>query len=220
MKKRLLLPLLFSLISVAQASNVTNIGWSDLQGKVAPYHDPFKELTGEQLYNLSLYARITGIKKQSPEKVTEAMQKEAEDAKVMLENEKIDIAYMFEQRFIIMKKRQQAAMATNKLLIDTNIEIAGYMLPLEFDGELVTEFLLVPTIGACSHEPVPSPNQLILVKAENAIKANSLYMPIKISGILRTTAQAKDLYLVDGQKNIDLSYRVDNALVEPFIGTR
>lgn len=219
MKKMLLIPLLLSFISVVQATEVMKIGWQDLQGKVAPYQDPFKDLTEDQLYNLSIYARISHFQKNYPETVTEAMEKEAEKAKITLENEKIDIAYMFEQRDIIMQKRQQAALSTNGLLADKNIEMSGYMLALEFDGELVKEFLLVPTLGACSHKPVPPANQLILVKAQKPIKAGSPYMPVKVSGTLRITPQAKELYLVDGQKNIDMAYSLDNAIVAPFIST-
>lgn len=216
MKKLLLIALLSSLISMVQATETMKIGWQDLQGKIEPYKDPFKDLTQDQLYNLSIYARISEMQKHAPTKVTEAMIKEGEAAKATLISEKVDIAYMFEQRLIIMKKRQQAAMATNALLADRKVEMAGYMLALEFDGELVTEFLLVPTVGACSHKPVPSANQIILVKAKKPVKAGSAYLPIKITGTLRITPQAKDLYLIDGKKNIDMSYSMEDTVVEPY----
>lgn len=216
MKKLLLISLLLSLVSAVQAIEVIKIGWQDLQGTVEPYADPFKDLTEDQLYNLSIYARITEMQKYSPKSVTGAMDKEADTAKATLESEKIDIAYMFEQRDIIMKKRQKAAMATNSLLADREVEMAGYMLALEFDGELVKEFLLVPTVGACSHKPVPSSNQIILVKTKKPVKAGSAYLPIKITGTLRITPQAKDLYLVDGKKSIEMSYSMENTLVERY----
>ena len=40
-----------------------------------------------------------------------------------------------------------------------NIRMPGYVLPLEFDGHKVTEFFLVPYVGACMHAPVPPPKQ-------------------------------------------------------------
>ncbi|GLS90332.1 hypothetical protein GCM10007916_13990 [Psychromonas marina] len=218
MKKLLLIPFLLSFFSVVQATEAIKIGWVDLQGKVAPYQDPFKDLTEDQVYNLSIYARISKLQKDYPKVVTEAMKKEAEKAKATLVREKVDITYMFEQRLIVMNKRKQAAMATNSSLMNKNIEIEGYMLALEFDGEFVKEFLLVPTIGACSHKPVPSANQLILIKVQKAIKAGVPYMPIKVSGALRITAQSKNLNLVDGQKNIDMSYSLDNATITALSG--
>ena len=97
--------------------------------------------------------------------------------------------------------------------------MSGFMLALEFDNGLVTEFLLVPTMGACSHKPVPPANQIIYVKAKEAIEAGSPYMPIKVTGTLRITPQEKDLYLVDGQKNIEMSYTLEDTLVEPIVST-
>ena len=49
---------------------------------------------------------------------------ELENAKAKLLEEKIDIEYLFAQRLIIMEKRKAAAMATNSLLADKNIEMA------------------------------------------------------------------------------------------------
>lgn len=211
-----------TLVSVAQAAETTaplKINFTDLQGKVAPYKDPFKNLTDDQLYNLSIHARILSMQESMPESVTKAMIEESAKAKVLLEEQNVDIAYLFEQRLIIMEKRQQAAMVTNDLLKNKNIEIGGYMLALEFDDGLVTEFLLVPTIGACSHKPVPPANQLILVKTDKPIEAGSPYMPIRVTGKLLATPQQKDLYLVDGQKNIAMSYSMESAKVEPFLAT-
>lgn len=219
MKKLLLIPFLLSFFSVAQATEPQKISFNDLQGQVAAYKDPFKDLTEDQLYNLSIYARISEMQESVPERVTKEMIAEGENAKAQLIKENVDIEYLFEQRLIIMERRKAAAMATNGLLADKNIEMGGYMLALDFKDGLVSEFLLVPTIGACSHKPVPPANQLVLVKMEKPIKAGSAYMPIKVTGTLRITPQTKDLYLVDGKKNIDMSYSLDNALVEPYIAT-
>jgi hypothetical protein len=225
--KVLLIPFLFilfstALFSVAQAAELATpikINFTDVQGKVAPYEDPFKDLTEDQLYNLSIHARILSMQESMPDSVTKAMIEESAKAKAFLEEEKVDIKYMFAQRLIIMEKRQKASMVTNDLLIDKNVEIGGYMLALEFDDGKVTEFLLVPTIGACSHKPVPPANQLILVKTKKAIETGSPYMPISVTGTLRVTQQQKHLYLIDGQKDIAMSYSIDDAKVEPFIAT-
>ncbi|WP_166738804.1 DUF3299 domain-containing protein [Psychromonas algarum] len=219
MRKLLLMPLLLCFAAVAQAAQPIKITWQDLQGQVEPYEDPFADLTADQTYNLSIYGYISEIKKSSPDKVTEEMEEEAAAAKAQLIAENIDIDYLFKQRLIIIEKRKKAALITNDLLADRQIQMAGYMLALEFDNGLVTEFLLVPTIGACSHKPVPPANQLIFVKAQKAIAAGSPYMPVQVTGTLRITPQAKDLYLVDGERHIEMAYSLEDTKVEPFIAT-
>ena len=119
----------------------------------------------------------------------------------------------------MIEKRRAASLLTNGLLDNKSIEMTGFMLALKFDNGLVTEFLLVPIMGACSHKPVPPSNQIILVKAKQAVEAGSPYMPIKVSGMLHITPQEKDLYLVDGQKNIEMSYTLEGTLVEPIVST-
>ncbi|RVC72731.1 DUF3299 domain-containing protein, partial [Mesorhizobium sp. M4A.F.Ca.ET.022.05.2.1] len=48
-------------------------------------------------------------------------------------------------------------------LQDKTIRLAGYALPVDREGDLVYQFLLVPWTGACSHMPTPPPNQIVLV---------------------------------------------------------
>jgi len=217
--KLLLIALAISSVSIAQAFQPIQIGWKDLQGQVEPYEDPFSELTEEQLYNLSVYGRIQQMKELFPTQTTEEMIAEGEAAKAQLIKEEIDIDYMFEQRDIIIEKRKKAALVTNDLLADKEIRMAGYMLALEFDGGLVSEFLLVPTIGACSHKPVPPANQLVFVKADKPVKAGSPYMPIHVTGTLRITPQTQKLYLVDGNLDVQMSYSLEGTSVEPFVAT-
>lgn len=220
MKKYLLILLIGLTSAMFVQAQPMQIGWQDLQGKVAPYQDPFSDLTEDQLYNLSVYGRVTEMKKMFPSyDLSESMIKEAEDAKAQLIKENVDINEMFAQRKIIMEKRKKAALVTNDLLANREIEMSGYMLALEFDNGEVSEFLLVPTIGACSHKPVPPANQLIYVKAKEAIKTGSPYLPVKITGTLRITPSTQDLYLVDGKREISMAYSLDNAIVEPYIAT-
>ncbi len=220
MKKYLLILLIGLTSAMFVQAQPMQIGWQDLQGKVAPYQDPFSDLTEDQLYNLSVYGRVTEMKKMFPSyDLSESMIKEAEDAKAQLIKENVDIDEMFAQRKIIMEKRKKAALVTNDLLANREIEMSGYMLALEFDNGEVSEFLLVPTIGACSHKPVPPANQLIYVKAKEAIKTGSPYLPVKITGTLRITPSTQDLYLVDGKREISMAYSLDNAIVEPYIAT-
>ena len=45
----------------------------------------------------------------------------------------------------------------NKSLVDKEVKIPGYVLPLDMFGRDINSFLLVPYIGACIHVPPPAP---------------------------------------------------------------
>lgn len=74
------------------------------------------------------------------------------------------------------------------------IGIPGFIVPLEFDDELiVTEFFLVPFFGACIHLPPPPPNQIIYVKYAKGLELKTLYDPFWIYGILKTSTVENDM---------------------------
>jgi Uncharacterized protein conserved in bacteria len=65
----------------------------------------------------------------------------------------------------------------------TRVKIPGFMVPLEDDAEKVSEFLLVPYVGACIHTPPPPPNQIVHVKmAGNKSIPMYWYDPVWIEG--------------------------------------
>ncbi len=51
----------------------------------------------------------------------------------------------------------------NPQLDSEDIQLAGFVAPLTFDGDDITEFLLVPYFGACIHVPPPPANQTVMV---------------------------------------------------------
>ena len=83
---------------------------------------------------------------------------------------------------------QQALVSKNiiKAMDGQAVRIPGFIVPLEFDEETITEFFLVPYFGACIHSPPPPPNQIIYVHAPNGLELNTLYDPFWISGKLST----------------------------------
>ncbi len=54
----------------------------------------------------------------------------------------------------------------NTELAGSDIRLEGFVAPLTYEGDLVTEFLLVPYFGACVHVPPPPPNQTVMVTLE------------------------------------------------------
>jgi hypothetical protein len=49
------------------------------------------------------------------------------------------------------------------------VRLPGFAVPLEMNGEAVSQFLLVPFYGACIHVPPPPANQTVLVEATTGI---------------------------------------------------
>lgn len=57
-----------------------------------------------------------------------------------------------------------------KQLEGKQIKIPGFMVPLEDNQRLVTEFLLVPSPQACIHVPPPPPNQMVYVIMKRGVE--------------------------------------------------
>ena len=77
----------------------------------------------------------------------------------------------------------------NKSLVDKEVKIPGYVLPLDMYGRGVNTFLLVPYIGACIHVPPPPPNQLVYVTTEEPWDAMTLWEPVWVTGKIIVKAQ-------------------------------
>jgi len=68
------------------------------------------------------------------------------------------------------------------------------VVPVEFEeGNLVTEFFLVPYFGACFHQPPPPPNQTIYVVSKKPIKFESIYDPVWVMGVINTEQTGNDI---------------------------
>ena len=82
-----------------------------------------------------------------------------------------------------------------------NVKIGGYVVPLDFNATKITEFLLVPFVGACIHVPPPPANQIIYVKAENGFNIGGLFDPVyvtgKMSAKITPTGLAETGYTID-----------------------
>jgi uncharacterized protein len=64
------------------------------------------------------------------------------------------------------------------------VQIAGFVVPLEVDPRGLTEMLLVPYEGACIHTPPPPANQIIHVILEAAVKGLRLMDNVQVQGVI------------------------------------
>jgi hypothetical protein len=128
----------------------------------------------------------------------------------------MDVDFLFAERLRIIELRTREATDPNVDIVGRNIRIPGYLLPLDIKDGKAVEFLLVPTVGACIHTPPPPANQIVHVSYPQGFEASGLYAPIWISGEIKSEPQEKSLWLVDGNANVDITYTMIAAVVEPY----
>jgi hypothetical protein len=120
------------------------------------------------------------------------------------------------QRKKVAELRRSKAESVNPDLSDKSIRMPGYLLPLDFSGKMVTEFLLVPWVGACIHTPPPPKNQIVYVKYEKGFEVHSRFTAVWITGVMSTQATTNNLYLTDGTSDINSGYMVQAELIESY----
>jgi hypothetical protein len=84
--------------------------------------------------------------------------------------------------------QQPLDFAVNAALDGRHIRLPGFIVPLDFDPSgKVSEFLLVPYVGACIHVPPPPPNQVIYVILRTPFAVKSLYSPFWVTGRMQVS---------------------------------
>ena len=91
------------------------------------------------------------------------------------------------------------------------IELTGYLLPVDREGDLIYEFLLLPMSGLCSHMPPPPPNQAVHVFPAKPYKSTQIYEAVTVSGTLRPELERTQLIILDGVSVIASGYRMAKA---------
>lgn len=81
----------------------------------------------------------------------------------------------------------------NTALHGAYVRLPGFILPLELGADGVTEFVLVPYVGACIHTPPPPPNQLVLVRAIDPWPSDDLWDPVWVEGRMSTQLMSTEV---------------------------
>ncbi len=194
----------------ALAEQVRQLSWKDLVPAELLADDPLAGLTQEQLdLVVWLFNTLDSLPPRGTD--TEDLYREIDEAVPELKEAGIDINEL-------MAKRKILQTSIVEELNGQRVRIPGYLLPLEVSATKVTEFLLVPYIGACIHVPPPPPNQIIYVKIgqNKSYKSKSLYEPVWVTGVIAVKSMVKDLYLVDGSAGVDIGYSMQANRIEPY----
>lgn len=190
--------------------------WPDLVPDAQPLADPLSDAPMHIRFDLGFIGKVVTdadagvISRQGPEYV---------NAMMLLEKHRSDgidvdklLAAVSDRDQVI----EQRGEAINQSLDGQLVRLPGYALPLEMGEGGVTEFLLVPFVGACIHVPPPPPNQIVLAQLESAYKVNGLYDPVLITGQLNAQTTSTELFHVDGEAQVPMGYSMQVLHIEPL----
>jgi hypothetical protein len=208
--KSLLLSL-FLLLSAGAAAGAAadeprELNWQDLAPDMESIHNPFLELSYEQtdIFREYLEHRATS----ELEHTVEQQQRQRELVAI-LEADGFKPDEMYKQYYDVVAQYQLAMTSTSPEVLGQEVKLPGFLLPLNVKDGAVIEFLLVPTIGACIHEPIPSANQMVYVRFEKGFKDAGMFDPVWIQGELKADSRTEQLDLVDGASGVQVSYSMD-----------
>jgi len=88
------------------------------------------------------------------------------------------------------------------------ISIPGFVVPLDSDDEMITEFLLVPYFGACIHVPPPPSNQMIHVVPKYPLLQDESWDAITVVGTIAAEGVTSEYGAA--------SYTMTDAILIPY----
>lgn len=102
--------------------------------------------------------------------------------------------------------KYQKALSSTKTVPELNnkkIKIPGFVVPLKIEGNMTTEFFIVPYFGACIHYPPPPPNQTLYALYEKGFELNDIYEAYFFYGTIKISMKTSDLATSTYQLSIE-----------------
>jgi hypothetical protein len=202
--------------SAAWAETPRALTWDDLVPKEPVLVDPLGPLTLDQRVEIRLIAAAREREDRGIPGESDGGKLDARYLTQKLRKQGLDVEDLLAQ----FEDFRAKAMARDNEVVGgldaQTIRMPGYVLPLEFSGDEVTEFLLVPYVGACIHVPPPPANQIVYVRAKQPFKSEGLFAAIWVTGRMRVEKATKSLSLVDGTAAVSAVYAMEAVRVEPY----
>jgi hypothetical protein len=199
-----------------QAEALRELKWEDLVPKRITVENPLQHLNEGQKAKLSFVLRIRALKERLGLPDDSDMVRKAEEQAGELEQEGVSIDRLIARNRALRETRRRRDESVVRELDGRLVRLAGYVVPLEYAGTRVTEFLLVPFAGACVHVPPPPPNQIVHVRLDNGFENAGLYTPVRVTGRLSAKGISRSLFLTDGTLDISVAYSLQGNGVQPY----
>ncbi len=197
------------------------ISWSLLapnNGK--PFNDPFSKLSRDQLAEVSYVVRVQmqiAQEKASPDGIDAT---KAAELSRKLKQQGVDIAWLMGQRESVRKLRGERvdsfAQTVARSFGVRNVTLTGYVIPVKVNKGRLTEFFLVPSVAACSHEAVTPRLQVVFVQSHGDIVRPDKGVPVRVTGKIEARTRTATLLNGSGQTPIRSAYWIDSAQIEAY----
>ena len=162
------------------------IGWDQLVPTLDHSKNPFNTLPLEMKYEFKIVWNIYKLRVAG--KISKSQERRANKSIDILEAAGIDVRAAVKNMIEYIRLRKENESVLVEELNGKSVLIEGYLLPTEFSGNRIVEFLLVPSDGACVHTPVPPVNQLVYVRFLEGIDDPGMFTPVRVGGRIRTEA--------------------------------
>ncbi len=200
------------------------IQWSDLapeHGK--PFSDAFAKLSSDQLVDLSYVMRVRRLIADDKISADGEDAKEAAGLTRKLERQGVDIGWLMVQHGRVQQIRslqvESLAKSIGESLQDKKVTLTGYVIPSKIDEGRLTEFLLVPTIAACSHEDAPPRLQVVFVSTEQGITRPGKNTPVSVTGKLVAQTTTRTTFNANGRVKVHAAYSMSSPKINVFQAT-
>lgn len=90
------------------------------------------------------------------------------------------------------------------------VRLAGFIVPIDYEGTGVTAFILVPYVGACVHVPPPPANQLVFVTTQTPYQSKGLFEPVSVVGMFGVSSMSTQI--------AEIGYALSADKIERFDG--
>lgn len=213
MMARLLILIMASALSCAVlAADAKALKWQDLQPDAPVLRKTIASMSQEQKNRLMRAIQQLELKQQVDAGKVKASNITAADTALLKEDLK-DLKPLISEIENFEKKRVAEMIPS---LNGQVVELSGYVLPLKLKGKKVTEFLLVPVIGACIHVPAPPPNQMIVVQYPEGFPQGEFFAPVTVTGKLAIKSTKANLALADGANDVEVGYQMQASEVREY----
>ncbi len=205
---------LFSLPAFAEKVEV--LDWQNLVPVSKPIANPLQNLEVSTRLDIEYLATIHYWLKTGQITKVSAEYEEGVELEHQLKAQKVNYQPLIEEYNEFLDEIELQNKAVVQELEGKVVKIPGFALPLETSNTAVSEFLLVPTIGACIHTPAPPSNQMVFVALKQLYKPKNLYDPVWVTGKIKIQSTKKSVTYSDGESGIETAYILEGMQVEPF----
>ena len=185
--------------------------------KGKPFNDPFTKLTGEQLANLSYIARVRRLVAEKKIDTDGVDAKAAAKLARNLTREGVDVSYLLVQRKRVQQTRVRQVDDVSKSIAeslgDKQITLTGFVIPITWQQEKLTEFFLVPTVSICNGEAAPSPLRVVLISTEQGVAHSDKRLAVQVKGTVNAKTTTRTIRNGIGITTVQSAY----AMLSPEI---